>query len=275
MLERNGAEQRYRYSFQHLLRSDQTFEILLVVENITDEEARRHAAFETEKNKVLNQVVAGIAHEIKNPLMSIKTFVSLIGEQGSDPAFMEDFVRYVPSEVERINRLVEGLIGYAKPARGAAMHMDLSALIQETIFFTENSNRFRQINISSDIEPEHFIVANRDQIKQVLINIMLNGMESMREKLSASPELAPLTLSVSLRGNGSTSTISIRDEGMGMTQKAILRSMDPFFTTKKTGTGLGLTLSKQYVQDNNGKLDIISEPGSYTEILITFRREIV
>ena len=186
---------------------------------------------------------------------------------------MDDFIRYVPSEVERINRLVEGLISYARPAKGSVGQVDLSTLVRETVFFVRNSNQIRQITVTDDIEPGHFITANRDQIKQVLINITMNGIESMREKLSASPEKTPLTLAISLNGDDTSSVISIRDQGMGMTEKAITRCMDPFFTTKKTGTGLGLTLSKQYVQDNNGRLEIVSEVGEYTEILITFRKE--
>lgn len=276
-LENGNLESRYRYTIQHLLRPGQPPDILLAVENITDEEARRHAIFETEKNKILNQVVAGIAHEIKNPLMSIKTFVTLLADTKQEPApgFMEDFSRYVPSEVERINRLVEGLISYAKPAKGIAGQVDLSTLVWETVFFARNSNQIRQISVTDDIEPGHCIIANRDQIKQVLINITMNGIESMREKLTSSPEKAPLTLAISLHGENASSVISIRDQGMGMTENAIARCVDPFFTTKKAGTGLGLTLSKQYVQDNNGQLDIISEAGHYTEIRITFRRESV
>ena len=263
---------KYRYSFQHLLRSAQSWEVLLVVEDTTGEEARRYATFEREKSKLLNQLVAGIAHEIKNPLMSIKTFVELLKEQGTDPQFIEDFTHYVPAEVERINRLVEGLIGYAKPAKGPQTLLDLSGLVRETVFFAENSNHTRQITIESTIAPDHYIVANRDQIKQVLINIILNGMESMREKLVGQRERL-LQLTITLTGTEEESRILIRDEGMGMTQQAIERCMDPFFTTKRAGTGLGLTLSKQYVQDNNGQLTIQSQSGEYTEICITFRRE--
>lgn len=263
---------KYRYSFQQLLRSPQSWDVLLVVEDTTGEEARRYATFEKEKSKLLNQVVAGIAHEIKNPLMSIKTFVEMLKEKENDPQFIEDFTHYVPAEVERINRLVEGLIGYAKPAGGPKEGIDLSALVQETAFFAENSNATRQISVESTIAEGHRIMANRDQIKQVLINIILNGMESMREKLADAPE-RQLKLTIMLTGENGVSRITIRDEGMGMTQQAIERCMDAFFTTKRAGTGLGLTLSKQYVQENSGQLTISSQPGEFTEICITFRRE--
>ena len=97
----------------------------------------------------------------------------------------------------------------------------------------------------------------------------------MTEKHVSSSNNASLTLSVTLSAQAENSVILIRDEGMGMSHNAIERCMDPFFTTKKAGTGLGLTLSRQYTQDNNGRLEIESQPGIYTQIRITFRRECV
>ncbi len=262
---------KYRFTFQQLLHGQENWDILLAVEDATGEEARRTAAFEKEKSKLLSQVVAGIAHEIKNPLMSIRTFVGLIREKNEDPQFIEDFTHYVPGEVDRINRLVEGLISYARPAKGPQTLLNLTELVQETVFFAKNTNRVRQISVDSNLEDGHCIMANRDQIKQVLINIILNGMESMREKLATQPDLR-LHLCIELSGSPDESHIIIRDEGMGMSPQAIARCMEPFFTTKRTGTGLGLTLSKQYVQDNNGSLSISSSLGEYTEISITFGR---
>lgn len=265
------AGKKYRFSFQRLLCAPDTWDVLLVVEDATGEEAQRHSSFEKEKSKLLNQVVAGIAHEIKNPLMSIKGFAELMREESCDPQFIEDFSHYVPAEVERINRLVEGLIGYARPAKGPQTLINLTELVQEAVFFAKNTNRAKNLLIESDLEKGHCIVANRDQIKQVLINIVLNSMESMREKLAMHPE-RQLKLRITLTGAPGESKITVRDEGMGMKPQAIERCMDPFFTTKRTGTGLGLTVSKQYVQDNHGTLQIDSIPDEYTEITIVFRR---
>ncbi|MBE6970650.1 MAG: transporter substrate-binding domain-containing protein [Ruminococcaceae bacterium] len=273
MLKRGEKQYRYRYSLQRIFKAGKVWAVLLVVEDITDEEARRNAQFEEEKTRSLNQVVAGIAHEIKNPLTSIKTFVEVLRDADSDPQFMEDFVNYVPAEVERINRLVESLISYAKPARGARELVDLSEVAREIYFFAQNSNQNKRIVIQESIDDGHEIVGNRDQIRQILINIVINGMESMAEKLSGLPEDALLTLTLSLRKGGRGSLISIRDEGMGMSPEAIEQCLNPFFTTKRTGTGLGLTLSKQFAQDNNGELTITSKVGVYTEVQIEFGRD--
>ena len=271
-VKRGAKKNRYRYSLQRILKAEKVWAVLLAAEDITDEEARRSEKFEKEKNRTLNQVVAGIAHEIKNPLTSIKTFVNVLESAHDDPQFMRDFSCYVPAEVERINRLVESLISYAKPARSVRETVCLSDVVQEVAFFAASSNQNKRIRICSDIEPGHEIMGNRDQIKQILINTVINGRETMEEKLTTLPEDAQLELRISLKTSEKGSLVTIRDEGMGMSAEAIEQCMNPFFTTKRTGTGLGLTLSKQFAQDNNGELTIASEVGSYTEIRIEFGR---
>lgn len=268
----DAVEYRYRFSIQKLP-LDQITDILLVVEDITHEAAAQQAEFEQEKSRLLNQLVAGIAHEIKNPLMSIKNFADLVIEQRDNAAFMNDFASYVPSEVERINRLVEGLIGYAKPVKGVIERIDLSTLMWDVVFFAENTIGKKKIRLHTSIAPRQLIWGNQDQIKQVMINIIMNGVESMRDKIKRNPAIPFLTLNISLLDAGEISIIRIRDEGMGMSPEAISHCMDPFFTTKKNGTGLGLTLSKQYTQENNGTLTIRSEREKYTEISITFGRK--
>ena len=273
VIRQEEKSQRYRYSLQRIFKGEKVWAALLVMENITDEEAQRNAKFEEEKNRTLNQVVAGIAHEIKNPLTSIKTFVKVLETAHADPQFMQDFSRYVPAEVERINRLVESLISYAKPTRAARERVDLTAVAQEVAFFAESGNQNKRIRIISQIEDGQWIMGNRDQIKQILINIVINGKESMEEKLAAQPDNGELMLQISLCHSENGSVILIRDEGMGMSAEAVEQSMNPFFTTKKTGTGLGLTLSRQFAKENNGELTITSEVGEYTQIRIEFRRE--
>lgn len=273
LLEHSGQERQYRYSVQKLLKSGRVWAILIVVEDITNEELRRQAAFEEEKSRNLNRVVAGIAHEIKNPLMAIKTFVEAVKSVGSDPKFLEDFNNYVPAEVDRINRLVEGLINYARPAHGVVELVDLTALVWDTTFFAKSTNRLKNIVIESELEDDHYALVNRDQIKQVLINIIMNGIESMQEKLAGGDQNRELTMRIQLFREGANSVVIIRDEGMGMTKEAIERCVDPFFTTKKAGTGLGLSLSQRYIRENNSQMTITSQPGAYTQVKITFRSE--
>ena len=127
--------------------------------------------------------------------------------------------------------------------------------------------------MESQIADGQWILGNRDQIKQILINIVINGKESMEEKLATLPGDAELTLQIALRESKDGSVVTVRDEGMGMSAEAVEQCMNPFFTTKRTGTGLGLTLSRQFAKENNGEMTITSEVGVYTQIQIEFRRD--
>jgi signal transduction histidine kinase len=111
------------------------------------------------------------------------------------------------------------------------------------------------------------------QIKQSLINIIINGIESMEKKLagSAKPD-GSIKMKITAYKNDKNAIVVVRDEGVGMTAEEIKQCTKPFFSTKPAGTGLGLAIVKQYIQENNGILHIKSEKNKYTEITLTFRR---
>ena len=119
------------------------------------------------------------------------------------------------------------------------------------------------------------IHVGKNQIKQALINIIMNAIESMEKKLKEQPELAGhLTLRVSTAAEGDRVLITISDEGCGMNEKELRRCTDPFFTTKTKGTGLGLAVSKSYIEENGGILFIDSREREYTRITLEFPRYI-
>ena len=109
----------------------------MTVEDITAEERKKQELFEQEKKQSLNRLVAGIAHEIKNPLMAIRTAATLMRDQGSDQEVQEAFSKYVPDEVDRINQLVNGLIHYARPVEGDLERIELSKVVQECLYLTK------------------------------------------------------------------------------------------------------------------------------------------
>ena len=147
-------------------------------------------------------MVAGIAHEIKNPLMSIQSFASIIREQGNDEDFQESFAQYVPQEVERINRLVESLINYAKPVSGIRGRVDVQNLINECVYLISASVRNKSVDLSCFNETQACIQVNRDQIKQALLNLMLNAMEAAEERTGSEKGSRPAIVVSTGRENG-------------------------------------------------------------------------
>ena len=241
-------------------------------EDITEEKRLRDQGIEKEKNKALNQVVAGIAHEIRNPLTSIKTFVELLPVKMNNPKFQQDMSRYVPKEIDRVSKLIESLIDYAKPKKNNRQQIDLKGVINSVAVLFAPSFERKAMDLVVDVEEALWVYADRDQLKQVLVNFMLNGMEAMEEKQNENPTANNLTMTILGRKKGDTAEILIQDEGIGLTQSEITKMLDPFYTTKKGGTGLGLTLSKRYIEENEGQVYFESVKGQGTIVHLQFER---
>jgi|GEM_PF-453655 len=249
---------------------------VLLVEDITREEEEKQERFEARKSKALNRVIAGMAHEIKNPLMSISTFASLIRQQGNDQDFQLMFAQHVPREVERMNRLIELLINYARPTRSRKECVSVAELIDDSAYFAFISSKDRRINYKIDASLKANIFVNRDQIKQALVNLIMNSIQSVEEKLSKLEGIIQEEPVIKVSGSRRNSQICIEvyDEGCGMTENELEKCMEPFFTTKASGLGMGLALTQQFVYDNSGKLEFESGKNEYTVIRMIFEEDI-
>ena len=249
---------------------------VMMVEDITKEEEEKQVIFELRKSKALNQIIAGMAHEIKNPLMSINTFASLIQKQGKEEEFQALFSKHVPKEVERINKLINMLINYTRPTRNKKERVSISELINDSIYLVQISAKdTAQIDFKANIKLQAYIFVDKDQIKQALINLIMNSIQSVEEKLNEKEGNFSDLLAVSVTSYRRNEKICIEvyDEGCGMNESDIERCVDPFFTTKATGLGMGLALTKQYVNDNAGKLEIESCKNEFTIIRMLFEED--
>ncbi len=271
-IENRGWGMRtFRYSFSRNYQMDQVGGVLLTVDDITVQEKEKRDAIEAGKNKALNRIVAGIAHEIKNPLMAIRLYASLIRSQGGDQEFYDSFSEKVPREVERINSLVEALINYARPVRGEKERVDVARMIDDSVCLYRAAAGDMGIRLSACAQESLYIWASGDRIKQALINFITNGLESMEQKMKEEPCAVPPELRVRAWRSGDRVNISVRDEGTGMTPEEIELCSEPFYTTKAKGTGLGMALAKQFINDNDGKMTVRSEKGGFTEIVMQFQ----
>ncbi len=258
-----GREDSYlRYDIQPLYNFEKrTTGVLLFFEDITAEKRIKDQLQEQEKSRALIQLVAGLAHEIRNPLTSIKTFVQLIPIKMDNERFRNEISTLVPKEIERLNQLVEGLINYAKPESGVAKPLNLEKLIQSTIILFKQEAENKNIEIRWEVEADLWIEADESQISQVLINLFLNAIESMDNKRKNYNEQETLSLFIRACRSGETVVVKLSDQGEGISEEEIGKIFEPFYTSKASGAGLGLSLSKQYIIENNGSLTVESEPG--------------
>ncbi len=263
----------YSYMTHQIIQYGAVTGVLLTVQDVTEAERQQQEEFERQKSSALTRIAAGIAHEIRNPLMTIRTFASLIGTKGDDRQVQESFAKYVPDEVDRINRLIDNLIHYAKPPRRNPERVCVEELVSDSLSLVRPILRKSAFRLRQHIEPEVYIFADRDQIKQVMINILLNGVEAMEQKCAAAGQPLSLTLSVQAEAQAENRVvIAICDEGSGMTEQELSICREPFFSTKQTGTGLGLSLCEQYIRENHGVMELSSRKNEYTRISLIFER---
>lgn len=247
--------------------------LMLTAEDITEEEAQKQKLFEAEKSTTINRVVAGIAHEIRNPLMTIRTFADMIREESGDEEFQKAFYEIVPGEVDRIHALVDRFINYAKPSDAAQTVVDAGRLIRDCLYLTNPVGKRSAIRFDVAIEEDLPVRVSENQIKQVIINIIINGIEAMERRLRQQGPERKLVMEIRAFSRDGEAVISVRDEGVGMTPEALEQCRTPYFTTKPTGIGLGLAVSNELVQLNGGTMTIESREGDHTTISIAFAKE--
>jgi polar amino acid transport system substrate-binding protein len=268
----NGTRRVYQYSILPILEGSVCTSALITVRDITADEEKKLATMEKSKNKTLNLMMAGLAHEIKNPLTGIRNFAMLIKTKRDDKKFLDHFSSLVPKEVDRISRLIESMMQYARPPKGNPEKMDLSAAANECTYMAKATIKSKKVKVETSLPEGLFIEADRDQINQVIINILLNSIASMEKKLLQISDSGTLKLTIRTWVHEDHVFMEIRDEGEGMSEQTLRLCTEPFYTSRSTGTGLGLALSKQLVQENNGTLIIKSRVNEGTGTIIQFRR---
>jgi len=252
----------------------------------------------TEQMKAVATLAAGLAHEIKNPLTSIKLFTEELDVRGSDPEFQKKFKRIVGGEVERIQQTVQQLLDFAKPQQLEMKRVELTQVIDETVELLNNQLVEGHITIERNYESRGQIQGDSKQLKQVFLNLFLNSFDAVNGSGKITIAVRHETLDMGHEGDNSNqySIISNRDKktgsvrqkdmvdnrdlvlvtfsdnGCGIPADRIERIFDPFFTTKSTGNGLGLSVVRSIVREHSGRIKVQSCAGEGTEISIILPR---
>ncbi|MDR2383716.1 MAG: histidine kinase [Prevotellaceae bacterium] len=240
------------------------------LENTTlyeEQSARIKKMYRADRLAILGQLAAGAAHEIRNPLTAIRSTIQYLGKGMHDAGKLE-MIDELMDEVDRINKIVQGLLSFAKPSELEMTKVDIVQLMQQTLVLLNNTIVRKQIEVAVDISVKNTVVtADASQLKQVFINIILNAIEAMENS-----EEKKLTLGVesgrSLNYQSRYLLVSVTDSGKGIEPNDIENIYIPFYTTKKDGTGLGLPISYGIVNQHGGELEIKSPPGKGVTVLI-------
>lgn len=218
----------------------------------------------TDRLRSLEIIAGGFAHEIRNPLTSIKTFIQLAPERKDDTEFIHDFSRIVLDDVHRIERLIQEILDYARYMEPKLTDEDLNELVTSCLYFIEVKADSKRIKIEKQLAsglPR--VMLDRQQIKQVLLNLLLNAIDAMGD---GGGVLKVRTHRLMKAGATPWTQIEIEDNGPGISKANLEHIFDPFFTTKHTsgehaGTGLGLTIVHQIIQEHSGEIQVESTEG--------------
>jgi len=238
-----------------------TDRFVLVQRDITELKNLEEKYYESQKLAAIGQLSAGIAHEVRNPLSSIKMSLQIL-EKRMQPSG-NDLKRFkiAQREVEHLEKLVSDVLIYAKPSDPQKEPFDMRSIIERALAMVEKSLKDKDIDVqkiyTEDID---IIFVDPSMIKQALINIFQNAIDAMEPNGK---------LMISLKNDEQSLVIEIDDNGSGIDEDDLPYVFNPFFTKKNHGTGLGLTQVKKIIDQHNGEIEILSKKGEGTRFIIT------
>jgi signal transduction histidine kinase len=255
------------YKFTKDIYSHEDIELLSTLANqtaIAIENARLYEDLKRSKSYIrradrlasLGTLTAGLAHEIRNPLVAIKTLTQLLPERLDDEEFRSQFLKIASGEVDRISSLVNELLDFARPSDPKWELEDINTILEGMILLISTETKKKLItiikNYASNLPPAQI---DREQIKQVILNILLNAIDATSEN----GKITVKTRFFIKPGGEPYVQIEFTDTGCGIPGEHLEDIFNPFFTTKATGSGLGLSISNQIVQDHKGYIDVESQ----------------
>jgi len=210
----------------------------------------------------LGVLAAGLAHEVRNPLVGVRAAAQLLGQEPAFPASLGEFTEVIIREVDRLNRLVDDLLALAGTQPLRRRPCNVNQVLEEALRLLAPGLQAGGIAVCRRYDPAIPLVpADPDRLLQVFLNLVRNAAEALAG--------APGALTVRTRfervapqcGGGSAAAVEVEDDGPGLPPEAAEKLFTPFFTTKARGTGLGLPLSLRIVQEHGGALELASGPG--------------
>ncbi len=211
----------------------------------------------------LGKMAAGIAHEIRNPLGTLRGFAQYFGAKADDDAARE-YSALMIGEVDRLNESISSLLQFSRPREPDFSSVDPKALLDKTVKLLEYDLKEKKIRLQKKIRCAQSIEADEDLLLQVLLNLLKNALNASQKET---------TIKLSCQDDGDTIRITVADSGKGMNETEQSRMFDPFFTTRTAGTGLGLAVSHQIVEQHDGHFEIKSQPDRGTSITIVLPKQ--
>jgi len=235
---------------------------VLLLKDLREVYALRKEIQRNQRLASVGRLAAGVAHEIRNPLSSIKGFATYFKERYHNKSDDLQIANIMIQEVDRLNQVIGQLLDFARPVKISKKNVSLVSLIQDSVKLVERQAAEKSIEIRTDISEEiRTALLDPDRVNQVLLNLYLNSLDAMENSGR---------LSVDVRADEQNSELAIKvsDSGYGINRDDLAHIFDPYFTTKSTGTGLGLAIAHNIVEAHGGRMAVESNPGQGTAFTV-------
>ncbi|MBU8771920.1 PAS domain S-box protein [Cytobacillus oceanisediminis] len=226
------------------------YQYLSIRNDITERKKTEEVLHQQDKLAAVGQLAAGVAHEIRNPLTTMKGYTEFL-QLDETHEERQEYLSIILDEIDRVNNIVEDFMVLAKPKAAELEERDIIPIIKNVVSFLEFEARNRNVKIGFEYQQDIIqIECDENRLKQVFLNFIKNGIEAM-------PDGGNITVRAGIINN--QVQIAIKDTGVGIPQEKLKNIGEPFFTTKKNGNGLGLMVSFKIIESHNGKVFIESE----------------
>ncbi|MFM1921962.1 MAG: hypothetical protein RLZZ303_3596 [Candidatus Hydrogenedentota bacterium] len=249
---------------------------MVILFNLTQIKRLESSVQRADRLTSIGTMAAGMAHEIKNPLQSIKTFTQLLTKRYDDADFRTTFVEVVPPEVQRIDDIVTRLLNFARPTPVEFLPQDLEQIVRDVLALMANQLKKCDITVKAAFPPEaRPVLGDGQQLKQVFLNLFLNAVDAMENNAERLLNIRVHYGYCHVMGRDSgeleevpCAKISISDTGCGVNEENLRQLFNPFFTTKAHGSGLGLSVVHSIILEHHGEIDVTSAPGVGTTFFL-------
>ncbi len=235
---------------------------IILFRDLTEIQELKREIERSQRLASLGKLAAGIAHEIRNPLSSIKGFATFFNEKLKDMPEYQSTAEIMVQEVDRLNRVITQLLEFARPLEIHKKSTPIQPVLQHSLRMIEREAQAKNIRIDKKLSPEiNEVHIDQDRINQVLLNLYLNAIEAMEDGGTLSVDLSRDEDYQKIR-------IAISDTGVGIKKEDLVHIFDPYFTTKLSGTGLGLAIVHKIIESHKGEVKVESEAEKGTTVTI-------
>jgi two-component system NtrC family sensor kinase len=243
-------------------------EVVVLVQDVTEQQAFERQLIQSEKLAAVGQLVSGVAHELNNPLTSIAGLSELLLERSPVGAPEREHLRVVHEQATRAGRIVQNLLTFARKEPLEAAPCDLAEVVTSTVMLISHELKLRGAVLVQELPAVPVrVLGDRYGLQQVLLNLLTNASQAV----GSLPEGQPRQITIQVAEEGDNAVLRVQDTGAGVPAELVPQLFTPFFTTKEPGqgTGLGLSISYGIVESHGGRLAYAAVPGGGSEFSVT------